>query len=351
MKKFEQGDLLVNTIKAYPHNKFFVYTGSVIYNNRQGEPGADITDYNITGIYPFKVKDNSLTTFKTITTKNFNEYLYGSVITGSYPLSSSIYFEHHCANSTRTKINALKNVMNGYKYLSTNYDFGDRDTRELTFIEISSIFYGSSIKKGSVSLKFYNSGSLKAELQDNTRNGDLIEVTGSNTGSIAGSILYGEGIVILTGSWSINDLHKETYQTCPAATSVNPAWKYFGVNVSSSSYEIEFKGINYVQTLTMFCHMGAGEFNFSNNPTFITRGQTALVFTGSSGYIENDELTTKNIVKSHYDKTEESFKKTTHISKIAILDENKNIIAIAKLSSPLKKTEEREYTVKIKIDI
>jgi hypothetical protein len=297
-------------------------------------------------IYPFKVKDNTLTTFATISTDNFNAFKYGDRITGSYPLVSSIYFEFHSANDNRPKVDALKNVMNGYKYMSSNYEFGDRDTQELTLIEIPSIFYGSSIKKGSVSLRFYTSGSLSAELQDVWRNGDLIEVTGSNSGSIAGNILYGEGIAILTGSWSLNDSHNEDYNG-----SDNPSWKYFGVNVPSSSYEIEFKGINYVQTLTMFCHALIGEFNYSNNPTFLEKGQTEVIHSGSKGYIENNELSIKNIVKSFYDNTEEEFKKLTYISKIAIMDENRNVIAIAKVSTPTKKTEERDYTYKLKLDI
>lgn len=361
MKKFNDGDVLVNRIKTYPHCKFFVNTGSVVYNNKNREEnnipnsGVSLYEMNVDRdsnnlIYPFKSKDNTLTTFSTISTKDFNAFQYGYIMSGSYPLTASIYFEHHCENSTRTKVDVLKNIMNGYKYLSPNYSFGERDTQELTLVEIPSIFYGSSIRKGSVSLRFYNSGSMVGELKDTRRNGDLIESTGSNSGSVAGNILYGEGIVILTGSWSLNGLHNENYKNCPSPTSVSPSWKYFGVNVPSSSYEVEFSGVNYIDTLTMFCHMNPAEFNHSNNPTFIEKGQTEVIQTGSSGYIENDEISIKNIVKSSYDNTEEDFKKTTYASKIAIYDDQKNVIAIAKLATPLKKTEERNYTIKIKID-
>ena len=69
--------------------------------------------------------------------------------------------------------------------------------RELTLICIPSIFYGSSIKKGSVNLKFYLSGTLIAQVQDSYKNGELMQVTGSiyaqsqapdGTGSVAGVV-------------------------------------------------------------------------------------------------------------------------------------------------------------------
>ena len=45
------------------------------------------------------------------------------------------------------------------------------------------------------------------------------------------------------------------------------------------------------------------------------------------------------------------FKKQTYISKIGIYDENKNLIGVAKLATPVKKTEERDLTFKLKLDI
>ena len=66
------------------------------------------------------------------------------------------------------------------------------------------------------------------------------------------------------------------------------------------------------------------------------------------------ELTTrpiKNIVSSSYPDPTGSFEKTTYISKIGIYDEDKNLIGIAKVATPVKKTVERDFTFKIKLDI
>ena len=45
-----------------------------------------------------------------------------------------------------------------------------------------------------------------------------------------------------------------------------------------------------------------------------------------------------------------SFEKQTYISQIGIYDENNNLIAIAKLANPVRKTESRDLTFKLKLD-
>ena len=375
-------------------------------------------------IFPFISKDGSFSSFKTISTEKYNsDFLYGDQVTGSYPLSASItreYFyqgmpKNHpdfhpgklaSVNTTTQKvlvnpqtglketktdavqldkahIVALKNTLDYYANVSPHYIFSsstdpfnkstglgynawNKAYQELTLISIPSIFYGSSIKKGTVSLKFYTSGSLMAELQDKNRNGELIEVTASNpsraTGSVAGVVLYKEGFVVLTGSWELTRrLHQEEYVE---GTQSMPKWVHFGVGMndksgslshSGSSFHMTFSGTNYVPTMTMLAHAKRGELNHSNNPTYIKFGQQtgSFVATGSSGYYkEPANIEIKNTVSSSYgcDFTG-SFKKRTFINKIGIYDENKNRIAIAKMATPVRKLETDEYTFKLKLDL
>ena len=44
-------------------------------------------------------------------------------------------------------------------------------------------------------------------------------------------------------------------------------------------------------------------------------------------------------------------KKETYISKVAIYDEKKNLIGIAKLANPVRKTPDRSYLFKLKLDL
>ena len=68
-------------------------------------------------------------------------------------------------------------------------------------------------------------------------------------------------------------------------------------------------------------------------------------------FLENDNAVIKNIVKVDYDEVDPPFEKTTFISKIGIYDEMKNLIGIAKVSKPVKKTEGRDLTFKVKLDL
>ena len=120
---------------------------------------------------------------------------------------------------------------------------------------------------------------------------------------------------------------------------------------------MEYEGVNYIPTLTMFARAPKGKLNHSNNPTYILSTQSASAagsseaYSGSYSYREYKEIQIKNVVSSSYNNYEESFDKQTFISKVGIFDKDKNLIAIAKLARPVKKTEDREYTFKLKLDI
>ena len=388
-KKFKSNDLFYNTLEMHPEFDFAIYDARIYLNNRGAISGAHVDnagdvptghvslyELNIdrqTGekIYPFISKNGSLSSFKTITTGSFNsDYVYGDTITGSYPLSASIVREFFASTVTsrtgsNNRLNSLFNTLNYYQPLSRHYAFssslGDKGTQDVNLISIPSIVFGSEIKKGSMDLKFYVSGTLIGQLKDQNRNGELIQVgpegsTGS--GSVAGVVLYNEGFVILTGSWNIgNGFAGENYV---GGSPVVPKWIYFGKGANdntssgtivSSSFGMTLKGTTKTQTITMLAHAQKGELNHSNNPTYQTYNQSYAPTTSSDGYIESKKTTIKNIVSSSYSDPYADFKKTTYISSVAIYDENKNLIGIAKLATPVKKTEDIEYTIKMKLDI
>ena len=101
----------------------------------------------------------------------------------------------------------------------------------------------------------------------------------------------------------------------------------------------------------MLAHARKGHLNFSNNPTYIKSGQTLDPVTSSVKFREQDQLQIKNIVSSSYDNFTASYKRQTYISKIGIYDENKNLIGVAKVARPIKKTEDRDFTFKLKLDL
>ena len=223
---------------------------------------------------------------------------------------------------------------------------------------VPAIFYGSKIKKGSVQLDYYITGALCAQLKDSGKNGELVETVGTKAGSVPGVVLYEQGIIVLTGSHSLHASHTENYF---GEGAVAPTWVSFasgmseagtpsGFQVSSTStYSLSVKGTNKIPTLTMLAHANLGDHNYSHNPTFCADGKIITGSTTSSEYLETPG-TIKNIKKSPYSDFEEAFENATYISKIGIYDEDKNLIAIATLANPVKKTELREYTFKLRMD-
>ena len=388
-KKFKSNDLFYNTLEMHPEFDFVIYDGRIYLNGRGaisgafvanagGVPTGHVSLYELNvdrptneRIYPFTTKNGSLSSFKTITTSSFNsDYAYGDIITGSYPLSASIVREFFASTvisrtTSANHLNSLRNTLDYYKPLSRHYSFssslGDKGTQDVNLISIPSIVFGSQIKKGTLDLKFFVSGTLIGQLKDQNKDGELIQVgpEGSvGSGSVAGVVLYNEGFVVLTGSWDIGSgFAGETYV---GGSPVVPKWIYFGKGANdgtatgaivSSSFGLTFKGTTKTQTVTMLSHALKGEFNHSNNSTFKTFNQNLIPLTSSLKYVENKELTIKNIVSSSYSDPHADFKKTTYISSVAIYDENKNLIGIAKLATPIKKTEDIEYTIKMKLDI
>ena len=369
-------------------------------------------------IYPWIAKDGTRIAFKTVTNLRYtSELKVGDVLSGSYPMKATISKEFYAASDRRHReaqieadttntdygdypndirisssvshLYALKNVMEGYRYLNPHYSVsssyhGARQNqglatwssgRNLTastadgygpgaidvgLISIPSIFYGSGIKKGSVRLQYYVTGNLIAELRDTYKNGVLVQSLGAaphaadHDGQIAGVVMYNEGFIVLTGSWTLG-AHTEAYT---GGSPDNPRWIYFGQSISgsitahSSSFAMHMSGTNKTQTITLLADAKKSELNHSNNPSYLTYGTLiASASASAAGYKELNIKGIKNIVSSSYNDPTGSFKKTTYISKIGIYDRNKNLIAIAKVATPVKKTEDRDFTFKLKLDI
>ena len=388
--KFNKNEIFYNTIKAHPKVKFDVNDNNVYFNNLNIHSGAFVDNITHTEvgslslyelnidrpsdslIYPFITKDGSFEALQGVSKADYNTaFQLGDVITGSYPLSASLSRErfvagHGTVNPTGSHILALKNTLNYYQPLSDHYAFssslGNKEIQELTLLYIPSIFYGSKIKKGTVDLKFYISGTLAGRLQDSYYNGELIQTAGSayaqanGSGSVAGVILYTEGIVVLTGSW---DLTEASFNFGDITRQGN--WINFaaGANDSSTtvtpsaSFEIGLEGTNHVETLTMFAQANKNDLNYSTNRTHVDYAshQSGTILTGSKQYTEDSEVNIYNTVSSSFYDYEEKFKHQTFISKIGIYDEKKNLIAIANVATPIKKTGERDFTFKLKLDL
>ena len=358
--------------------------------------GTLITTGQNPPIVPYITKDSARASFKTVGKTSYNnEFRYGDTLYSDYPLTASITREfmypnagaresvYNTFDSDREFLSggapvyrhfyALKNRLDSYGYMSQHYVVSsslgwNKAEQAINMISIPSIFYGSRIQEGSVSLRYYVSGTLQAELRDAKENGELIQYSGTmssaNDGDVAGVVLYNEGIILLTGSWEINDQELPLIDGASGGDVVTSKWIYFGfgandvavpasrdANIASASFEILFNGQTETQVQTMFAHARRGEVNYSNNPTFLQYGQDQLFTTSSMVYEENPNRKIKNTVSSSFATFDAPFKRQVYISRVGIYDKDKNLIGVATLADPILKEEGDDYTFKLKLDI
>lgn len=377
--ELKDNDVFVNTIEAYPNYKFYIHSGTIYINDHQAISGTysdnilgvpkgyvSLYEYNIDregrGIYPFITKGGQKQKFKTLSDMEFNtQFGYGGdIISSDYNMSASIsrMFITSSLEENYRKLRALKSSCNHYAFWSQSFDFEthyeDVDTNPVNMINVPSIFYGNSIRKGELSLKYYISGTLAAEASDYRKNGELVQTYGPTTGSIVGTVLYNEGLILLTSSAEI-DSNVLDYET--ATTS---SWLSFGYGTSgepistttlSASYSIEFDSVSKFQNMTVMAKAPYGELNHSNNPTYLKyTGKEPVVSSSPYQYVENSREV-KNIVPASQPNEIPPFQKETYISKICLYDKNKRLVGICKLATPIRKTEVNEYLFKMKIDL
>jgi len=403
--KFGPSDIFYNQVLTSPACEFLVYDGAIYYNKRTQISGAfsasivakpghislyEMNVDRVSGsstapdiIYPFVTKDGALAAFKTVSSTDFaTNFGYGNEISGTYPMTASIIREYFCSGCTRPHVDALRNTMNFYKKYSHHFAYSssaryDSSTewnkahQEMGLISIPSIFYGNRIKKGTIELEFHISGNLIGKLEDPRRNGELIQTGPSGStgsGSVAGVVLYSEGFFILTGSWAVDSVTRSYISD--ATEKKASAWIYFGAGahdgipsgqIPSASFNIRFRGENNIPVVTMLAHAPVGKLNYSNNPTFIKHSQSFGVTGSASGssmhpmsssyiYKEKTNIRIANTISSSFLDPTGSFERQTFISKIGLYDENKNLIGITSVATPVKKRENRALTFKLKMD-
>jgi len=390
LHKFGRDDIFINRMITHPEYEFLMYSGSAYINNDRhmgrNIPTGSLSLYEINVdrdgtsqelIFPFITKDGSWLAFPSVTTTAYEGLDYGDTIVGTYPLTASIYRQYFGATTNpfpagsdaakdtyitnRKKLVALKNTMNYYRYISDSYRYdGTYDEAAVNMFEIPSVFFDSGIEKGSVSLKFYYTGSLMDEAKDLRHNGELVSTMGATAGKTVGVVLYNEGFILLTSSVEISD-NLDNYEG--TGTPVKPRWTYFGAYqptgststfASASHGTITFRGTQKIPTMTMFATAQPGELNNSSNPTWLSSSNgswRSLTVTGPDSYIEPRQLVIKNTIQSQYCNFEDEFQKQTFITEIGIFDDDKNLIGVAKMANPVMKKEIDEYTFKLKLDL
>jgi hypothetical protein len=438
MKKFEKNDLFYNTIVGNPSYKVVFYNGNVTINDQINEGNritSSLTFLEKNFVYTASMdegftKNNYIyKDFDISGTLSYNPQIKRNFV---YKKTYGAFEEKYTLYSTVKKISALKNIFSKYsldnsslkisEYLEndgipTNLTYKGFNPgsyppssnnlsyivakKNINLIEIPQAFYGIKVQPGTLNLKIYITGTLIAEASDIYKNSKIIQTSSSYNASLVnteiGSILYDEGIIILTGSSQLSNAIQYYIQPVSESASIFPGvnysnvaendyvrWIHFGshkvtsttttTQITASSFELSFQGSTQVNALTMFCSADKNDFTWSNNRTYISGGQsnklvlgqtssitvgsttysagTSSYFVPSNGYFfENDQLLIKNTVSSSFSNFSAPYQPQVYISEIGIYNEEGELIAIGKLANPLKKMADRDYTIKLKLEM
>ena len=195
-------------------------------------------------------------------------------------------------------ITGLLYTPNSYNYLSNtlpaNRYFPTGSNDVIGVISIPSNIFGEYIKPGTFILS-YESGSF-------TDDGEGNILTGS---SKVGDIIYEHGIAIVTDNTFVTDITTSQKITCSFDSTI-------------TIYESQYK-----------CTIRENEFNFSQNPTLISgSSNSGKVYDYATGSYFNPYITT-----------------------VGLYNNNKELLAVAKLAQPLPLSAVTDMNILINLDL
>lgn len=181
---------------------------------------------------------------------------------------------------------------------------GDPSSNQIVFFDASNIFYGDTIKPGSVLIEDLDpvgvDQSFQLRLKDNGR-GNIYRANAKSENAYwasVGNVFYGDGIIILK----------------------SPHLSLFGKN----NFKITFEGERKVYVFEISVPVPQNLFNSSSNPQF------------------------KKLMPSNgYNETASEF---TYLTGIQLHDENFNVVGRAHLAQPFIKREGDRVVIKLRMD-
>jgi hypothetical protein len=251
---------------------------------------------------------------------------------------------------TRTVYGQWRNLIYGDE--NTNFTFGSITPakQSIYILSIDRARYKQSLFPGSLNLSLYDSSNNEINLTDDSAVTTAVQycdagriyqlVSGSNgtpintdngyttnSGSY-GLVLPDIGAIILNADALdlANNLKGVNLGTSLLTTANNPQKLYTRLRETSLTGSFQLNSQETITSDFIFCRARNSEFNYSENPSFIS---------GSTGAVLYDLFVTNP---------------TTYITTIGLYNNSNELLAVAKLSKPLPKDFTKEALVRVKLD-
>lgn len=152
-------------------------------------------------------------------------------------------------------------------------------------------------------------------------------------------ILYPDaGLIVLNGKALDVSGSIFTNRNAAVSSSANNSFRLFtsisGAMSITSSNAFAGRTLETINSTIYFARIGNGEFNFSNNLTYYE--------SGSEQYVKPLLLSSPS--RNNF------YRNVTYITSVGLYNSERELLAVAKLSKPIKKTSSSEVIIKIKLD-
>ncbi len=221
-------------------------------------------------------------------------------------------------------------------------DFGSSTNRRRTFGGEVGNLVDSANTSRTVGLLFYDSGTVVLNLGGRDYSPQRAFNSGSILSGAISAMVPGSTLEVLPqGKEILGWAKKSAYATGASQAAVVPDLitsasiddivDHFATTrfSSGSLTATTFQNNTNINSTLIFCRATADEFNYSSNPT----------------YTDNDNRI--RVIEQGQEDTQRSF---TYITTVGLYDVNDNLLAVAKLSRPIEKNDEKDLTVRVRLD-
>jgi len=256
--------------------------------------------------------------------------------------------------------NQMAQVLVGYDYTGSIQQFdedgdilaGGTKLKDVMFLNFSRLLTKDEIKKGTFALTLGVSGSYTDPMSQRI----LIQDTSGSDGYLVNSpvgeygilyatnsedtpldgddqkcglVFYQAGVCVLTASIFGSQLSSSAEMNS-ATEDIDAILTGSNIEAAADSlrhriYNLQFNNTVELNSSVYFCRINHNEFNYSTNPTYLSGSRIRV-------------------------KTQASDLPLAYITTIGLYNDNNELLATAKLSEPLKKSSDTEFTIRVRLD-
>jgi len=330
-KPFITSDVIVSPFKV---NKSFTFTGNELTGSnvqidrflaKNITASLWVSSSNTTG---YITTQSQALVYRSIKELYYSNYIGGDdgspAATASFNNDGTITGPAYTPNY----YNYLSNTLPPSRYFPTGSD------EAATVISIPSNLFGEYLKPGTVNISTSSSFFGNIILQDDGL-GNLLQ------GSLkVGDIIYEHGIIIITNSGILGS--SDGYGFVQYGSTLYGGGDYdFVNNIYNSLITCSFESTVTLYETQYKCTIRENEFNFSNNPSLIS-GSTAI--SNGSGSLFPQPGSGKlndNVTGSYF---------SPYITTVGLYNNNKELLAVAKLAQPLPVSSVTDTSILINFD-